>query len=109
MYALISLINSTTPRITNFGWDKQSAKGWRWERNVLYRDIESAKDVFRTYQHRYGSDCVAIGQAFDDEAMRPSHAHLSDTCGLYVLDVEPLIEELRDSLNNENLLMEWLS
>lgn len=102
-------IDTNCPVIFIGNWPTEFAKGWRWATNL---DLDKAKEseavqTIQDYQIAHGKLNVALGHAFDKEAMQP--ASLDKICGLYVRDIEDIVKRVHEDLDNTKALAEWLN
>lgn len=107
MKKLRDLIDKGSPVIFVGNWKSQHARGWRWVRNIDLKDESAALQIVKTSLKTHGKTNVAIGYAFDSESMEP--APIEKQCGLYIRDVEDIIEKARAEINSEKALEEWLA
>jgi hypothetical protein len=106
MHKIAALIDNSCPRIFEGNWQAEHAKGWRWVLNLHIQE-EDAPDTVEEYQAAHGKTNVTVGHAFDLDKGTPTPEPLF--CGLYVRDVEELVQSLYRGLNDTKALSRWLS
>jgi uncharacterized phage-like protein YoqJ len=109
MHEIIKVISSETPRITFKVWEEMVERGWRWEKNVVYIPTYDSITVIKALQEKYGHNKVAVGQPFHESTMAPTASNLMGfQCGIYVLDIESMIEYFRQELDDNNTINIWM-
>lgn len=106
MYYLRKKISTSNPVIFPGNWEMNHRKGWRWVANLHYEDQEECLETLDEYLTAHGSANVTLGHSFDEKVMRPGV--VPGYCGLYVRDLEDLVNELQRSLNDNDMVERWL-
>lgn len=109
MHEIIKVISSTAPRITYKVWEEMSERGWRWEKNCMYVPMFDTVREIKGLQEKYGFEKVAVGQPFHKLTMAPTASgSLGFQCGVYILDIESMIELFRQELDDHTTIKIWM-
>jgi len=107
MKKLRDLIDTNTPVIFIGNWPSELAKGWRWAVNLDLTEEAEVVKIIQDYQIAHGRLNVALGHSFDAKEMQP--VPIDKSCGLYVRDVEDLIQKVNEDMNDTKALAAWLN
>jgi hypothetical protein len=106
LFLIRAMLDTSTPVVYAGNWPAEHAKGWRFVMNMFITDVQGCMDAIKNAQIEHGKAGVAVGQAFNESTMKPEPA--PGICGLYVKDVESVVEEVMRELNDLDAVERWL-
>jgi hypothetical protein len=85
-------------------------QGWRFLMNVDLTELDKCIRTVQDLQKRFGPINVTMGHPIaDDKSLQPKPEFGSGRFGIYVRDVDILIDELQKSLNDLEQIERWIN
>lgn len=104
---LRNLIDTNCIMVYTGNWTILFKQGWRWFANLDLTQLDDCIATVKDVQHVHGTLNVSLGHPMSEEKMKPEP--FSGLFGLYVRDIDDLVQELQQSLNDIDQLERWVN
>lgn len=103
---ITKLIDNSNPFIYAANWLIMVNRGWRFLRNVDLTTDETI-DIIKDIQKVHGPINVAMGHPVPEGQIQPKTE--AGSSGIYVRDVDNLVDELNKSLEDLEQIERWIN